>query len=368
MNRTRGFSLVEMMVAVTLGLVVSAAVVGAFVASRSSYQSTSGIANLSDSGRFALMYMENAVRNAGFMACGAATRTISNLNAEATNLFYAPGPSGYFEPMGGFEAASTGPTNSYTVSQTVGAAANWNPNLDGAFASIPAANAPIKNNDILVVRSSAPSSLPVYVTGTTATTFTINSPGTFATGQLAIVSDCTKSVLFQISSLVPSGTTATIGFTGGTGPGNSGVPPISIPTAFPTPPGGAEVMPLQTTIYYIGVGVDGDGALYSATMAPNNTLTVSELAPDIEAMQILYGVDTNSTLTVSEYETANVVPDFTQVMSVQIALLAAGPPGSKPLPTASSVYKLFGTQVTALPDTRIRQVFQVTVAARNALP
>jgi type IV pilus assembly protein PilW len=361
MKRIRGFSLVEMMVAVTLGLIVSSAVVAAFVASRNSYQSTSGIASLSDSGRFALMYLEGAVRNSGYMACGAATRTISNLNPEATDLFYAPGPLGLFEALGGYEAVNTGPTNSYTVTQTVGTAGNWTPTLDGAFASLPAANAPIKNNDVLVVRSSAPSSQPVYITNTTSTSFTVTPAANFTPGQLAIVSDCTKSALFQTS-----GSGATVNFTGGASPGNSGTTAIPIATAF-TP--GSEIMPLQTTVYYIGVGADGDGALYQATVAPNNTLVASsatELAPDIEAMQILYGIQTGSSLDVSEYVTADLVPDFTQVMSVQIALLAAGPPGSKP--PAASTYTLFGTTVTSPIDTRIRQVFEVTIAARNALP
>jgi type IV pilus assembly protein PilW len=210
------------------------------------------------------------------------------------------------------------------------------------------------------VRSSKPSSTPVYVTNTTATTFTVTPAGTLTGGQLAIVSDCTKSALFQVT-----GAGATIGFTGGASPGNSGTPGIPIGTAF-TP--GAEIMPLQTIVYYIGVGADGDGALYQATVANNNTFTATELAPDIEAMQVLYGIDTNSSLNVSEYVTADLVPDFTQVMSVQVALLAAGPPGSKPKPTAASTFNLFGTTVTVPPDTRIRQVFEVTIAARNSLP
>ena len=63
------------------------------------------------------------------------------------------------------------------------------------------------------------------------------------------------------------------------------------------------------------------------------------------------------------------MPDFTQVMSVQVAVLAAGPPGSAVLPkTGATTYNLFGTLVTAPVDTRVRQVFEVTIAARNALP
>src|ERR1700733_4381744 len=121
MKRLRGFSLVELMVAITLALIVTTGVISVFAGSRSAFQSTAGVANLSDSGRFALMFIETAVRDSGFMACGAATRTVSNLNPEATNLYYAPGPSGLFQPLGGYEAVNTSPGNTYAVSATPGA-------------------------------------------------------------------------------------------------------------------------------------------------------------------------------------------------------------------------------------------------------
>jgi type IV pilus assembly protein PilW len=363
MKRLRGFSLVELMVAITLALIVTTGVVSVFTGSRSAFQATSGVANLSDSGRFALMFIENSVRDSGFMACGAATRTISNLNAEATNLYYAPGPSGLFQPLGGYEAAGTSPGSTYAVSATPGAVGNWNPALDATFTGIPAVNTFVANNDVLVVRSSATSGQPVYVTNLTASNFTVTAAGGLAVGQLAVISDCVKSLLIQVSSLTGSAP-AIVGHAAGGSPGN-------ISSTFPgwvsfSP--GAQVTPLQTTAYYIGVGTDGDGALYSATMAASNTLTATELAPDIEAMQILYGLDTTGTQTVSQYVTADQVPDFTQVMNVEVAVLAAGPPGSAVVPAVANTYNLFGTTVTAPRDTRVRQVFEVTIAARNALP
>jgi type IV pilus assembly protein PilW len=372
MKRQRGFSLVEIMVAITLALVVTAGVVSVFSGSRSAFQATSGVANLSDSGRFALMFIETAVRDSGFMACGAATRTISNLNPEATNLYYAPGPnqpglpvpSGLFQPLGGYEAVNTGPGNTYAVSATPGAVGNWNPILDATFATIPPTNTFVANNDVLVVRSSATSGQPVYVTNLTSSNFTVTATGALAVGQLAVISDCTKSLLIQVSSLSTGAPGEIVGHATGGVPGN-------ISTAFPgwvSFSAGAQVTPLQTMAYYIGVGADGDGALYSATVAADNSLTVTELAPDIEAMQILYGVDTTGTQTVSQYVTADQVADFTQVMNVEVAVLAAGPPGSAVKPTVANTYNLFGTSVTAPLDTRVRQVFEVTIAARNALP
>jgi type IV pilus assembly protein PilW len=373
MMRARGFSLVELMVAITLALIVTAGVMSVFIGSRTAYQSTSGVAAVSDSGRFALNFLEGAVRDAGNMACGAPTRTIFNVGP-GTPLNTPPFPTLAFQPITGFEAVGTGIAGAYAATATPGAAVNWlSPigwaaNLDPAFGTL--TTAPVLNNDILVVRSSTQGGTPAYVTNAApgANNFTVvGVPANFAPGDLAIISDCVKSLIFQISATgVNSITHNTGGF-----PGN-------LTNAFPAQVNfdpGSEVTLLQTTAYYIGVGADGDGALFSADLSAGNSFTSAvapispnELVPDIEAMQILYGWDSVGTRTVGQWVTADQVPDFTQVMSVHIALLAAGPLGSAPLPTVARVYNLLGTQVTAPIDTRNRQVFDVTIGVRNLLP
>jgi type IV pilus assembly protein PilW len=80
---------------------------------------------------------------------------------------------------------------------------------------------------------------------------------------------------------------------------------------------------------------------------------------------VLYGVDTTGTQTVSEYLPAQQVIDFNSVMSVKIAVLAASQPGAVPKPAAAQVYQLLGNTVTVPPDTRSRQVFEITVSTRN---
>ena len=103
-------------------------------------------------------------------------------------------------------------------------------------------------------------------------------------------------------------------------------------------------------------------------MGGNNTFALNpptELVPDIENMQILYGVDTTGTQTVSEYVPASSVVDFNTVMSVKIAVLAASEPGAVPKPGANPSYPLLGNTVTVLADTRSRQVFEITVSTRN---
>jgi len=381
----RGFSMVELMVAITLALIVSAAVLSVFLASRSSFQGTSGTAAVADGGRFALDFIANSLRSAGFMACNTTQRQLSIL-APAPSPVYA----NFSQALMGYEAAGTAPGGAYNVPLASNAApaavdstaADWlSPagtipaGLDPALIGIAAPageTAPmgqiLKNNDVLVVYSTLRGAQPAYVTNIAngASTFTVNAPASLAGGQLATISDCAKSVVMWISSV--GANTVTLG--AGGWPNNS---TSSLPVSFEV---GSQVEPVDATVYYIGLGADGDGALYALDLNGGGAFTASELVPDIEAMQVLYGVDTSGTQTVGEYLTAdqvvntaaNPATSFNNVISVKIALLAASQPGVVSPPAAAPTYSLLGTTVTAPRDSRARQVFEVTVSLRNLAP
>lgn len=358
--KVRGFSLIEFMIAITLALIVTVAVLSVFLGSRSSFLSTSGTGALADNGRFALSFLQAAVRSAGFMACNTTQRQVSMLNGPGT-LPYA-----FTQPMGGFEATGTGGTGAFSVATPPVApdasAGDWAgglaPNL---------ANLVVENSDVLVVSSTLPYSQTSYVTAISdgAVNFTVNQPGSLQINQIAVISDCAKSVAFQITSVAPSGTNAIISHAMSGAPGNNA---SALPLSFPV---GAEVAPIDTTVFFIGQGADGDGALfaydlYGGTLITTGgfTATPNELVPDIEAMQVLYGLDTTGTQTPSKYVTADQVPDFNLVMSVKIAVLAASGPGVVPA-AAGRTYTLLGNVVTAPTDTRARQVFEITVSLRD---
>jgi type IV pilus assembly protein PilW len=357
MNRARGFSLVELMVAITLALIVTAGVISVFVGSRSAFEATSGTAALTDGGRFALNFISNSVRGAGYMSCTTAPNVQGILNAGGPLAF------SFNQALQGFEAAGTGPGNAYAAAPAPVAgdpsAADWVGGLDATLTGLP-----VQNNDVLVARSTLQNAQTVYVSAIVdgAPSFTVNTQGSLLAGQLAVISDCTKGIVFQITGLAPPGANAVITHNAGGGPGNStsSFAPLSFSP-------GAQVTPVDTVVYYIGVGADGDGALFAYDLNATGVFTANELVPDIEAMQILYGLDTTNTQSVTEYVTANQVANFNTVMSIKVALLAASAPGSAH-PTGAKTYNLLGTTVTAPNDTRSRQVFEETIAVRNALP
>jgi type IV pilus assembly protein PilW len=362
-----GFSLVELMVAVALSLVLSGAVISVFVGSHNAYQSTAGMGSLADGGRFALDTIQESARGAGFMECNHATSTTSQsiLNSLASALAYD-----FRFGVGGYEAIGTSPGNTLTLATNPvadGTVADWAPALDAAFNA--ATNQQVKGNDVVALRSSVARGAPAYTNADVpngASSFVVSNASTLQAGKLAVISDCTKSVAFQIGA-VAGGAPATINVTGATGaPGNS---LAALPFGFSR---GALVSPLTTVVYYIGVGANGNSALKRLELIDGKVngaqiFTDEEISPDIENMQVLYGIDTNGTHVASAYVTANQVADWNTVVAVRVAVLSASPPGSMPKPTAARTFNLLGTIVTAPLDTRLRKVFDITITLRNTV-
>ncbi len=360
MNKMRGFSMVELMVAITLALIVTTGVISVFVGSRTAYQSTAGVGAVADGGRFALDFLQQGVRNAGYLACG------TTAHVPTPPAILNPGPTplafNFNQALGGFEANGTGGAGAYTVATPPvapdAALGDWAAGLDAALAGLV-----VKNTDVLVVRETLRNSQASYVTAIIDgdDKFSVNSQGNLAANQIAVISDCSKAVVMQITS-APAGPPGNVVIAhDAVGiPGNNAA---ALPVSFGI---GSQVTPIDTIVYYIGTGADGDGALFAYDLNAGTAFTATELVPDIEAMQVLYGVDTSGTQTVAEYLTADQVVDFNTVISVKIAVLAASQPGSMSIPPAGLTYTLLGNTVTAPRDTRARQVFEITVGVRNA--
>jgi type IV pilus assembly protein PilW len=356
-KRQGGFSLVELMVAITLALLLTGAVVSVFVGSRTAYQATAGVGDMADSGRFALNLIGESVRNAGNLACNSAMSATS-VPLPATNL-----TNNFGVGISGFEATGTGAGTTIALPATpvAGVAGNWTPALDGNITSATPGpfGVPVQGSDVLVIYSSVPRVPPVYTTvdapvGTA--TLTVSAPPAGAPAitatQYAALSDCTKSTIFKVAAVAPNSVTLNNATT----------------LAFST---GALVAPLSTTVYYIGTGTDGDASLWRLEQVGGPNFTPpgpEELVPDVENMQVLYGIDPAGTQTASAYVTADLVAGF-NVVSIQVALLVASPPASKPV-APPPAFNMVGTppmQVTVSGDNRSRAVFYATMNLRNAV-
>jgi len=331
-KRQGGFSMVELMVAIVLALLLTGAVISVFIGSRTAYQATAGVGEMADSGRFALNLIGESVRSAGYLSCNSATSG-TNVSLLGATTF----PNNFGLGITGFEANGTGAGQTIALPAASGGAGNWTPALDGSItlATPGPFGVPVQGSDVLVVYSSMPRVPTVYTTADVlpgVTTVPVSAPPPLApamtAGQYAAISDCTKSMIFLVTAAAPNSVTLsnalTIGFSAG-----------------------AFVTPLTTTVYYIGTGSDGDSSLWR--------------------LEQVNGVDPAGTQTASAYVTANQVGAFS-VVSIQVALLVASPPGNKPVPPPPA-FNMVGTpptQVTVPGDNRARQVFYATINLRNA--
>ncbi len=102
-NKQRGLSLVELMIALVLGLVLSAGVFQVFTNSSQTYQLSDSLSNLQENMRFAVGRLQYETRMAGYRGC-LIGQPFNNLNPAGTG-YSASVYSG--QPVAGWEADGT---------------------------------------------------------------------------------------------------------------------------------------------------------------------------------------------------------------------------------------------------------------------
>ncbi|MCB2427776.1 PilW family protein [Methylophaga pinxianii] len=332
-KKQQGLSLVELMVAVVLGLILVAGVIELFVNNRQVYRVQDAKARMQENGRYAMAILGQNIRDAGYYGCasrraGAETNNVLN----NSNLF-----------IWDFATAVEG-------NDATGDSA-WTPTKDDDISSD-------SGTDILTVRKTTGSSIKITAhpggTPPGSANIQVNPGNGLANGDIIMATDCLTSAVFQVTSNNPD-TSGSIAHNTGTGsPGN-------ITQALGKNYTGGWVVPVVTLSYFISSNnIRNMPALYQRNAV--STATV-ELVEGIEDMQILYGIDTTGDGVVTTYEPADAVGNWNDVLSVKISLLlrsiednltADGP----------QTYRFNDTNVTAN-DRRLRSVYTKTFTLRN---
>ena len=392
----RGFSLVELMVALALGLLLTTAMVTVYVTSKSSFSRQQQLSSLQQSVRIAFEYLAGDARMVGHMGCYTGMPTNANCG---TNTFcnqittpdvrsnYAFGVEGYEYTTGAYTLTSNSPANTTT-------AANWATNVATnagaantiAPATIGGAAGLTPGSDVVLIRTATgrPVRLAAAVPGTNQTTLSLENMagGTCSNGTTAkvsglcanshaLIASCKSARVFEVQSIstaTPAVLTVKLGTTLGADP--------EYTTA------GAEVFPMQTIAYYVKQSSSGTGtSLYRRVFDGDNANGLEqELIEGVENMQVRYGVDTTAPDPdgiVDLYVNAkgatgtatDSVTDWSRVVAVRMSLLMRS---ATPIEAGTSVAAtgVVGGVTVTYPTTGSkydRRVFTTTVAVRNKI-
>jgi type IV pilus assembly protein PilW len=348
-HRATGFGLIELMIAMGIGLLVLAGVLVVFLTQRQAYQSSTSQALLQDSDNALSAIISPLVRGAGFVGCSAIGNGVKTyVTARATPLTFDTSSA-----IHGFKA-NTLPTPLIDGSANDTSASDWTPELD---ASLIAAGGVADGSDVLVLIGSAPGTASVgavaFGTGTITANNASSSNG-FVAPLMIAVSDCGKSSIFQVNSVNTNVLTYSLG-----------------PNGTPLYPAGSQLIPIQQTALYVAKGSAHQSGLFEAIMkipsggsAADASWSTSEIVPGVMNMQVLYGVGVNGQTT--QYVNASAVTNWAAVTTIKLGFLIEGNPTSSNASTNQTTFKLFNTALTVPVDSRLRHIYYMTVNLRNA--
>lgn len=374
-SRTQqGFSIVELMVAITIGLFLLAGAVTIFSNSKRTYTETDDSSRMQESLRFAMDMIAQDIRMAGYFGCAYAVNPTNLKNNVAGSTLFDIGRG----PFQGYdESAATkqwwpGPSTDSTIaggaSPVIGSDAitirhaggpRWRVTAAMADASAAIAVNNVATDDcVTTAGATAACSSTTLVYGGKGTTIPQN--------RIVAASTCGTGDIFKATAASSTSLTHT-----------------GLGAAYGTD---AMVSAVTFVRYFVGMN-NGEPALYreepnAAGTGPTQTL----LLPGIENLQITYGVDTDATKdgVANNYLAAGAAglqtaADWANVVSVRIGMIARSQ-ASNAAEVDSVARTLNGTNMkmdangvlvdaagaaVAGSDNRRRRTMETTVMLRN---
>lgn len=324
----RGFSLIELMIALILGLVVVGAAGGIFISNKRAFNATETIGRIQENGRVAFELMARDVREAGGTPCG---KNIPVANVLKNAAFdWGVGVRGY----GGGEAIASAPFGTAAAARVAGTdAVEFKSATDSATS----------------VSKHNPPSAAIHLNN--------NNHG-FKDNDILIICDYSSAAIFQVTGPTnPQG--HVVHNTGNNTPGNA-CKALSFPVdpnCSSKPKDGKKfennsiIAKYTSTVWYIGFNGRGGRSLYRRALGS----TAEEVTEGVENMELGYLVPGNSSYGAASAIAADA---WTNVNAVRISLALQAAVG------ALSAREIEGTTKGAA---LTRQLVH-TVTLRNRMP
>lgn len=294
-SRQRGISMVELMIAMLLGLFLMAGVLQLFSSNKATFGNMEGISEIQDGARAGIERMRSRVRMAGYMGCSnASVLNPNNMTAGVANVAFGP------------NVMITGADNDADGSNSI---------VDGT------------DSVTVVFATAANTELNANMASRTANIVITSNPNNFRMDDALIISDCENADVFGISNFT------------GTGPytiahalNDQNGDQVNSSTSLTKPylANNSLIMSLSNATYSVQntnpLRTDDAGNPVTALFETRGG-TATEIVSGVEDMQIVYGVDTDVSpdgeADVYQSAAAMAASQWAGVVSVRISLLVA---------------------------------------------
>ena len=304
--RMRGISLIELMIALVLGLLVVGAAIGIFITNRQTYTATESLGRVQENVRTSFELMARDVREATGNPCN------SESNMAMVNVVNTPMASWW-------KAWGNGSINSAITGFDGGIAMP-----DKAFGATPAAR--VAGTDALVVLSGGDSAVSVTAHAPGSAEFTVgaNDHG-FTPGSLLLVCGPNAETggiirIGAIFGMTGIAATTTIGHAAGGGVTGNATSNLGLGGAPFTFGPNALITRLHASRWYIGNNTRGGRSLYQGVLAPNGVVSDQEVAEGVENMTLTYLVEGDT----AYVDATGVGARWNQVNAVRIEMALEG--------------------------------------------
>lgn len=302
---SRGFSLVEMLVAMALGLLVSGSAVGIFISNRQVNRVTDNLSRVQENARNAFELMSRDIRQTGGNACNRNFTPASVLNGAAGTWW-----RNFDNPLFGYES------NQAFADAGFGAGVGQRESGVG---------------DSIEIKFADTAGVAVVLHTPAAATFQVSTINHgLNPGDIALVCDNKRAAIFQVSNSNPGTTNNVVHTTGSAvAPGNCrnllGAPCTALAEdARYTFSGNGVIAQLRAERWFIGNNPRGGRSLYLAALRNNGgvaTVANEEMVEGVTDMRLTYLV-----AGAADYVAANGIAAnaWNDVVAVRITLAMQG--------------------------------------------
>lgn len=299
---TKGFSLIELMLALALGVVITSGIVQLFVGNNLTYTTLQGQSRLQEGARYALDFISESARAGGYFGCDPdLDKRYTTLNQDLEDTF----EMNLLQPLSGFDYVGGGGT----------AMTDWNPSAAilprvgaGTTTPVPANGLNFAGiapqTDILAVRRvDPPGERIAAIMQPDANPVVIEDDGNvaFAANDFAVISDCEQASVFRVTGVNDTGATIQLTRAENTGPGSAifhnragaTLSEQNVAYGAATNSQGATVARLFTEVYFIAdsASTNNRGQTPLSLWRKSGAAAPVELVEGVEDLQLWFGID-----------------------------------------------------------------------------